>query len=106
MGDDEELSKQERTNLQTFMLLITQKAKTSAELSIDYNPITPEDYDKACLSVLALADGQCPDARLERICQIALNAKEKYIKQYGGSYGKIWKQLSNKLVYSFIKVFT
>ena len=106
IGDDTDLSSQERISLKRLKILINSKALVSSDITPENDPITSEDLDRACLSILALPDNQCPASSFESICRQAIQNKENMISRDTGKFEKIWKQLTNKLVYSLTKVIT
>ena len=106
IGDDTNQTIQQRTNLQRSKISITSKTLKSADILTDSALVSAQDYDRACLSVLALPDDQWPDSSYESICDQAIQSKQDLMDNYSGQLKKLWKDLTNKLVYSLTKVIT
>ena len=106
IGDDTDLTVQQRTSLLRFKIMINTKTLASADIVPESDPITAEDFDKLCLSILALPDTQCPTSYFNSICNQAISNKQDLIDQYSDQPQQLWKDLTNKLVYSLTKVVT
>ena len=106
IGDDTNQAIQQRTNLQRSKISITSKTLKSADILTDSALVSAQDYDRACLSILALPDDQWPDSSYESICNQAIQSKQDLMDNYSGQFKKLWKDLINKLVYSLTKMIT
>ena len=106
IGDDTDLSIQERTSLQRYKIMINSKILKAADIVPDSEPITSEDFDRICLSILSLPDTEWPNSYFNSIWNQAISNKQDLIDQYSDQLQKLWKDLTNKLIYSMTKIVT
>ena len=106
LGDNDSLNLEERTQLATYNIGITFKKLTVEELGVVETPTRAEDFDDICYSVLSLPTDQCPSEKFEEICMKAIVAKFDKVQRAPAPLKKIWRQIVNRLVYSFAVVVT
>lgn len=105
-GDDESLPIEQRTDFKRIKLLVTNVELTTDSISNTTISSSDEELDTRCLSVLKLPPDTCPPLGIQKICIASITRKWSQIPTLKGMYQKLWKKLTNMLLYSLIRTMT